>query len=151
MNSKEQVVKCEINTHRRDVEKVMTLMASLFLRRGKLHDVSKLEEPELSAITLIKDMKYGTDEYLKHCQSDGIKAHYKNNRHHPEHFENGVDDMTLIDVMEYFADCAVAAKRRSGCYIDFENLRERHKLCPQLVKILNNTLQAVIIELDKIH
>ena len=30
--------------------------------------------------------------------------HYDNNRHHPNHFRNGILDMTLTDICEYLVD-----------------------------------------------
>jgi hypothetical protein len=33
-----------------------------------------------------------------------LKHHYENNRHHPEHFKNNIDDMNLIDLIEMLCD-----------------------------------------------
>jgi hypothetical protein len=43
---------------------------------------------------------------------DGLKHHYSHNRHHPEFFgEDGVDGMTLVDLIEMLADWKAATER----------------------------------------
>jgi hypothetical protein len=48
---------------------------------------------------------------------DGLKHHYAHNRHHPEFFgEDGVDGMSLVDVIEMPASqCDRDAGRLEGC------------------------------------
>jgi hypothetical protein len=42
---------------------------------------------------------------------DGLKHHYAHNRHHPEFFgEDGVDGMSLVDVIEMLADWKAATE-----------------------------------------
>lgn len=62
------------------------------VRRGLLHDMSKLEEPEKSGydqLTVrLADVEYGTDEY-RAALADAkptIDHHYAHNSHHPEHY-----------------------------------------------------------------
>jgi len=40
-----------------------------------------------------------------------IEHHYKNNRHHPEHFNNGIDEMNLVDLIELLCDWKAASER----------------------------------------
>jgi hypothetical protein len=43
---------------------------------------------------------------------DGLMHHDAHNRHHPEFFgEDGVDGMTLVDVIEMLADWKAASER----------------------------------------
>src|SRR5215204_3272574 len=74
--------------------------------RSVRHDRSKIKEPELSVFNeytpKLRDSTYGSDEYKGFLASmgEGLKHHYANNRHHPEHFDNGINGMTLIDLIE---------------------------------------------------
>lgn len=138
-DNREQILK-ELGQHKTDVRNVMDSIIFYLRRNATVHDDSKCDTPEIEALTLIKDMKYGSKEYNDVCKSEGIQHHYKVNRHHPEHFDNGVDDMNLLDLMEYFVDCYCASNRRGGVSPDFNNQKERHGLSPQLIKILNNTV-----------
>jgi len=40
-----------------------------------------------------------------------LEHHYALYRHHPEHFQNGIDDMNLIDLVEMFADWKASSER----------------------------------------
>ncbi len=133
-------IKHEIDQHRDDVIKLGSEFIEILIKRLHEHDRSKYESPEIEALTLIREMKYGTPEYLAVCQSDGIKHHYKANSHHPEHFDNGIDGMNIFDLIEYLIDCTAAARRRSGVNPDFRKMQERHKISEQLVSILNNSV-----------
>ena len=73
-----------------------------------------------------------------------LAHHYANNRHHPEHHKNGVDDMTLIDVLEMLIDWKAASERHNDGNIlkSIEKNADRFGLSPQLVKILENTAKT---------
>lgn len=81
----------------------------LLIRRAENHDKSKLEEPELS---WWKEMDkeprypYGSEEYKQKIKrwNKVFKHHYQYNRHHPEYYEYGVSEMTLIDIVEMMCD-----------------------------------------------
>jgi hypothetical protein len=73
---------------------------------------------------------------------DGLKHHYAHNRHHPEFFgEDGVDGMTLVDVIEMLADWKAATEHHDDGDLakSREIQQERFGLCDQLVAILSNT------------
>ena len=74
-----------------------------------------------------------------------LDHHYANNSHHPEHFENGVDDMTLIDLVEMLADWKAATMRHADGDIwkSLEIQREKLGLSDQLVKIFANTIPVI--------
>jgi hypothetical protein len=65
------------------------------------HDLSKTQDPELAVFNeytpKLKDSTYGSDEYKGYlaAMGEGLRHHYAANRHHPEHFTDGVDGMTL--------------------------------------------------------
>src|SRR5215469_16665433 len=86
-------------------------------RRGERHDASKLgeiEKPVFDAVVpKLKDLVYGPDEYRSAVKELGpaLKHHYENNSHHPQHYENGISGIDLIDLMEMYCDWAAASLR----------------------------------------
>jgi hypothetical protein len=121
--------------------------------RGRVHDASKLIEPEKSAFDRLKalslsGMAYGSDEYRACLRQEkpAIQHHYKANSHHPEFYDNGVDGMSLFDVMEMLMDWKAATERmKDGGDIrrSLEINRERFKLSPQIESILANTIREM--------
>jgi phosphopentomutase len=131
---------------RRVDELLLELMWEIGLRVTH-HDESKLQEPEKSMFDeftpKLRDSTYGSDEYKGFLEQMGValQHHYDNNRHHPEHFENGVDGMTLVDLVEMLADWKAATERHEDGDLarSLEIQQERFGLTPQLVSILRNT------------
>ena len=80
-------------------------------RRAHDHDQSKLVSPEVdgfdSALGL-SDLEYGSDRYKAQLEKTMFKTtlqhHYEYNDHHPEHFSGGIQDMSLIQLLEMLAD-----------------------------------------------
>lgn len=101
----EEYIKGHISRVRRHINTFIQLL----IRRAEKHDKSKLEEPELS---WWKEMDkeprypYGSKEYEQKLKrwNKVFKHHYQYNRHHPEHYEYGVSEMTLIDIVEMMCD-----------------------------------------------
>lgn len=134
----------------RHIERVRNLLnwaAKELLERGERHDQSKLERPEVEAFTVytakLATCTYGSEEYEGYRKAMGpaLQHHYANNRHHPEHFKNGVDDMNLLDVLEMLLDWKAASERHNDGNIrkSIERNADRFGLSPQLVRILENT------------
>src|SRR3990170_7892545 len=125
----------------------------LYLRRvrveidrvSKRHDASKLKPPEKELYDeytpKLSSVVYGSDEYKQYLAEMGevLQHHYKVNRHHPEHFENGINGMTLIDLVEMFCDWVAAAEKK-GSPVNIEYLAERFGIGKQLFTIFDNTL-----------
>ncbi len=134
--------------HVNEVRKKLWLLIRELDDRASNHDKSKFESPEAEVFAentpkLVKT-EYGSEEYKKLLQEIkvAIDHHYAKNRHHPEHWANGVEDMDLIDVLEMLADWAAATQRNKNGNIhkSIEINTDRFKLSPQLVKILKNTV-----------
>ncbi|HEU0164408.1 MAG TPA: DUF5662 family protein [Thermomicrobiales bacterium] len=118
--------------------------------RGEAHDASKLREPEVSlfdqAYADLGAVEYGSEGYQNALVQarQALDHHYAHNRHHPEHFPGGVNDMTLVDLLEMLADWKAASERRPDAEIH-EGIRinaERFNLSPQLANIFLNTAVA---------
>lgn len=117
------------------------------LDRSVHHDLSKTREPERAAYDefapKLRAAVYGSVEHaaLVEAMGEGLRHHYAHNRHHPEHFPHGVNDMTLIDLIEMLADWRAATERGEGGELarTLELNCERFGITPQLAGILANT------------
>lgn len=157
------------------IKKIRDLLTKIIIdleERSVNHDKSKLEDFEKSCydkyIPLIKKAKFGSDEYedIKEKMGEGLKHHYENNRHHPEHFTNTVcskcgvryypDDinhkcgcggtviekpdisqMTLIDLTEMLVDWVSVT---SNIDESIETLQLKYGFRNELKSILKNTV-----------
>ena len=115
-------------------------------RRANVHDASKLEEPELSGYEglsqALRGLTYGTPEHRAAFApfKEIIQHHYANNSHHPEYWRNGIDDMSLLDIMEMIADWRAANDRSGGdFYQSIDVSARRFGIDEQLARILLNT------------
>lgn len=135
--------------HIERVRNLLNLMVAELLRRGELHDQSKLASPEVEVFAeftpKLAGSTYGSEEYegFRQDMKPALDHHYANNRHHPEHFKGGVNDMTLIDVLEMLCDWKAASERHNDGNIrkSIEKNADRFGLSPQLVRILENTAE----------
>lgn len=118
-------------------------------KRSTNHDKSKFEEPEKSIYDeytpLLRDLTYGSQEYKDTVakMGEGVQHHYKHNRHHPEHFENGIDEMNLADVIEMVCDWKAASRRHADgdVWASLEINRKRFGISEQLFSVIKNTVR----------
>jgi len=106
--------------HIRRVRELLAEVEADLWARACVHDASKLNEPELSIFDefspKLRDTTYGSEEYKSYltAMGEGLAHHYKANRHHPEHWPNGIRDMNLIDLIEMLADWKAASSGLTG-------------------------------------
>lgn len=87
--------------------------------RAEDHDQTKLEDPELALFDeytpKLAGSTYGSDEYKSFLvgMKPALDHHYASYRHHPEHFEDGVRGMNLVDVLEMLCDWKAATMRHA--------------------------------------
>jgi len=113
------------------------------------HDQSKLESPEREIFDeytpKLKDTTYGSDKYNGYLKEMKVALdhHYKQNRHHPEHHENGVKDMNLIDLIEMLCDWKAATMRHADGDImkSIEHNQKRFGYSNELASIFKNTIR----------
>jgi len=138
----------------RHIERVRNLLgevATELIERGSYHDQSKLESPEVELFTeytpKLAECTYGSPEYEEFRKKLGpaLEHHYANNSHHPEHWKNGINDMSLIDMIEMFCDWKAASERHNDGNIkkSIEHNANRFDMSPQLVKIFENTAKVI--------
>lgn len=141
--------KADTLQHIKQVQKFINRFIVILLSRAEDHDFSKLNAPEKDIFDKytpkLKDTTYGSDQYKSYLKEMNVALdhHYQQNRHHPEHFVNGVSDMNLVDIIEMVCDWKAATMRHSNGDI-FKSLEinsERFGLNEQLVKIIHNTLR----------
>jgi hypothetical protein len=136
-----------INNHRKSVHDKLQFLRQELDTRAVDHDKSKLLPPEINwLIEMDREpkYKYGTPEYFDkmHRWQKFFDHHYAENRHHPDHFVNGVNDMTLVDLCEYLIDII---SYFDEMHVDdaiktIELQKERFGLDDQLCMVLKNTL-----------
>jgi hypothetical protein len=134
--------------HISNVQKILQHLNRELSLRGIAHDRSKLEPPEAEFFKkytpLLEDVTYGSPEYEQFLEEmePGLDHHYEHNRHHPEHFENGLAGMNLIDLVEMLADWKAASMRHEDgdLVASIEKNAERFEIDPQLVQIFKNTI-----------
>jgi hypothetical protein len=101
--------------HTKLVASCLENIAAVLSRRAIVHDISKFSEDEFSGFVQInrvaRTCEYGSPEYKASlAEVDAVPLHYSRNSHHPEHFDNGVDEMSLIDFIEMVADWKAASE-----------------------------------------
>lgn len=119
--------------------------------RSSAHDLSKLKEPEKSIFDTytpkLKGCTYGSDEYKSHLaeMKVALDHHYAENSHHPEHYPNGIEGMSLLDLIEMLCDWKAAGERHADGSMEasLEKNRERFKISEQLQNILENTAKEM--------
>lgn len=137
----------ETQAHVNLVRKLMRLVIMELLIRAENHDASKFSPEELKTFTeftsKLKETTYGSDEYKSYlaAMKPALDHHYANNKHHPENHTNGIDGMSLIDLIEMFVDWLASTKRHTDGNImrSIEVNTNRFNMSSQLVNILKNT------------
>ncbi len=139
--------------HKQWVAGYMQLVANNLFKRAAIHDNSKFEpvefEPYDKAFPEFKKYAFGSPEMKAVYESiqPALQHHYEQNRHHPEHFENGINDMHLVDVLEMVCDWLAASKRsQTGIEKGLEINKERYGIDDQLFQVISNTVKAILTE-----
>jgi len=137
--------------HIQTVQAFLSFVIHRILRRMEQHDDSKLYPPEKDIFNeytpKLKGTTYGSNEYKQYLEEMKIARdhHYKQHRHNPEHFKNGINDMNLIDIIEMVCDWkAVTLRHNDGNIYESLNINsERFKIDSQLKAIINNTIKEL--------
>jgi len=135
-------------THKLRVFIYLFIFCIKLLYRGLVHDLSKYSWYEskhyAEIIHLLRGSTYGSVIYresLRHIKP-AIKHHYKRSKHHPEHWENEINDMSLLDFVEMAYDWKAASKRHkngdTNKSIDVN--KKRFNMDETAVTLLKNTI-----------
>ena len=143
--------------HIETVRNYIGFVVTVLLMKAEKHDQSKLQPPEAEIFEKytpkLKGSTYGSDEYkatMKEMKV-AIDHHNANNPHHPEHFTNGINDMTLVDLLEMICDWKAASLRHADgdIFKSIEINQGRFGYSDQVKAILVNT--ANLFESSKIY
>jgi hypothetical protein len=151
MTDQEKLTNFETLQHISHVRDFLGIGVCDIIIRAKEHDQTKLQEPELSIFIeytpKLAQSTYGSEEYKQFLKEmkPALDHHYAENRHHPEYFPNGVNDMNLIDLLEMLCDWKAATLRHNNGDIkkSIEINKQRFGLSEQLVAILHNTIKML--------
>lgn len=125
----------ETYKHKQLVNKFLNIIINKLTDRAVNHDNSN----KLAGCT------YGSDEYNQYLKEMKVALdhHYANNAHHPEHYPNGIKDMTLIDLIEMICDWKASTLRHNdgNILISIDKNQERFGYSQELAQILKNTVK----------
>lgn len=115
--------------------------------RAIVHDTSKFRPSEAKGfadnIPELRGTTYGSDEYgrLMERLAPYIRLHYSRNSHHPEHYEEGVRGMDLLDVVEMHYDWKASTRKHADGDIikSINHNKDRFGMSDDLHRILLNT------------
>lgn len=157
-NLTEKQKACNTDTweHINRVRHYLNKCISILLYKGEQHDQSKLNPPEVDIFAeytpKLALTTFGSKEYNEYKEEMKIALdhHYANNRHHPEFFKNGIEDMNLLDILEMFCDWKSSSERHHDGNLrkSIEINGNRFGISPQLIKILENTISVLEFNLD---
>lgn len=147
MTTQEKKLTRLILHHKESVAIWLAKFSAELAYRAAMHDNSKFTPEEFGVyadnVDDFSKHEFGSEKELQLREKllPAAKVHHSRNRHHPEHFENGIDDMNLIDLIEMLADWKSASERTPDDSLrkGMAKLKVKHKISPQLVKILENT------------
>ena len=145
--------------HKKLVALYMNHIASELFMRSAVHDNSKFSPEEFDAFVeatpQLKDLTYGSDEYKQALAKikPALEHHYLVNRHHPEFHTNGINNMSLIDVIEMLCDWMAAIQRvkYGDIHKSLEINKERFGIEEQLQRIISNTVQDIELYYGREH
>lgn len=137
--------------HIATVSRYINQVISCLDARTNAHDSSKLHPPEKEVFDeytpKLKELTYGSDEYKEALKGmkQGLQHHYSANRHHPEHFEMGMLDMNLMDLVEMLCDWKAASERHEDgdIYKSIVINQERFHYSNDVKELLLNTAKRL--------
>lgn len=141
----------ETMAHVGEVSKAIHIVIDCLRSRANGHDASKFNPPESTGFARLTPKlsrsTYGSEEYrgFLHQLGPVLKHHYVCNRHHPEHFDDGIAGMNLVDLLEMFCDWVAAVKRNDDgdIYRSLEINKARFNIPNELNEIFKNTVRDI--------
>lgn len=143
------IAECQVETikHIEKVREVVRVFISKLATRAFDHDKLKLESPEVEIFAeytpKLAETTYGSEEYKQFLEkmNPALQHHYAVYRHHPEHFEKGINDMNLVDLVEMFCDWKASSMRHNDGNLlkSIDINASRFNMSSQLKQIFINT------------
>ena len=145
----------KLTMHKMAVDQDMNFLIRELRTRSKKHDVSKRSGVEYAMFSDSSDYAdgnviWGVDMKGHPTPStleSALIIHSQNNDYRPEHFENGVCDMTFPQLIEMLCDITATARERGitdiSVFIRHE-LATKYGLDKQLCNVLVNTANEIL-------
>lgn len=139
--------------HIKNVQRYILFCTNELNKRARDHDHDKIDDPVEKELfdeytPKLKNCTYGSEEYQFYleCLKKGLDIHYANNRHHPEHFENGMKGMNLIDLLEMICDWKAASERHADgdIFKSIEINQKRFGYSEDVKWLLRNTATVIV-------
>lgn len=141
--------------HKDMINHYLSLITTDIINKASVHDDSKLHGDEKKYfIKSLKDTypssNYLDEEYIESMKQENLslalKFHYSLNDHHPEHHENGIEDMDLVQILEMLVDWKVGGLGiyNGDIFESIQKNKDRFGIDDQLVKILINTAKKYL-------
>lgn len=117
-------------------------------QRAQAHDRSKFTKEEMVPLQKLQEVvdregqvPFNSPEYdeRKKLLKPMLDHHYKMNSHHPEHYDNGIDGMSLGDIVEMFFDWKAASERGGESTMKLSHAADKYNMSSQLLNIFMNT------------
>ena len=142
----------ETYKHKQTVNTLMNEIIFELQQRAVNHDNSKLGSYEVDIFTKftprLASSTYGSEEYYEFLKEmkPALDHHYAQNQHHPEHFENGIKDMSLVDLIEMICDWMAATMRHDNGDIikSIDINKNRFGYSEELAEIFKNTINRYL-------
>lgn len=128
------------------------LVQSALWCRAENHDTSKLLPPEKEIFDIytpkLKAVTFGSKKYqgFLEAMKEALEHHYKVNRHHPQHFPNGIQDMNLVDLIEMLCDWMAASERHDDGDImkSLDINAKRFNIPGPILALLTRTVKEIL-------
>lgn len=139
--------------HIKNVQRYILFCTNELNKRARDHDHDKIDDPVEKELfdeytPKLKNCTYGSEEYKFYLEGlkKGLDIHYANNRHHPEHFENGMKGMNLIDLLEMICDWKAASERHADgdIFKSIEINQKRFGYSEDVKWLLRNTATLIV-------
>lgn len=144
--------------HIHTIQRVLSTVIKELMDRQLTHDQSKLVGPEVQVLALhnekkVKAITFNSREYNEGLSvlGEALEHHYYHNRHHPEHFDNGIEGMTLIDILEMVCDWKASSLRNhnGNAKDSVTACAKRFNIDKQLSQVLYNTIEFLEDNFDE--
>lgn len=126
-NVSKETLLASSHQHINDVESALMLFAQMIGTAASVHDTDKITDIDGFHRDFVTGFK----------QTEWWDRHRALNRHHLNNDDGVRDDVNLIDVLDFIADCVMAGMARSGSVTPL-------KLSPELLeKAFQNTVELL--------
>lgn len=149
-NKKDAQYYQEVIEHKKKVMDIMYDIANMIMKRGYIHDDSKLQDEFDSWVEYYipeNERDIESEEYKKSFEAlkEVREQHYMKNRHHMEFYNGDIKKINVVDLIEIIVDwiASASSQDKGNLRVTIEKARERFKFSKDIESIILNTLELV--------